>query len=116
MYFKLDKGTRHSEPISACLFILVLEIVFNLTKENKNIHDLTFFDPTFLYTVYAADTTFFIKDKESVKEVMNVFVTFFIYSGFKLNKSKRGVNRTLWNGMCRFNQTFSKNLRYLFFL
>ena len=53
-YFKLDKGTRQGDPISAYLFILVLEI----------------------------------KDKESVKKVMNVFDTFSIYSGLKPNKSK----------------------------
>ena len=62
--------------------------MFNLIKLNKDIHGLTFFDHTFLYTAYADDTTFFLKDKESVKKVMNVFDTFSIYSGLKPNKSK----------------------------
>ena len=62
--------------------------MFNLIKQNKDIHGLTFFDHTFLYTAYADDTTFFLKDKESVKKVMNVFDTFSIYSGLKPNKSK----------------------------
>ena len=70
------------------MFILGLKIVFNLIKQNKDIHRLTFFDHTFLYTAYADDTTFFLKDKESVKKVMNVFDTFSIYSGLKPNKSK----------------------------
>ena len=87
-YFKLDKGTRQGDPISAYLFILVLEIVFNLIKQNKDIHGLTFFDHTFLYTAYADDTTFFLKDKESVKKENNVFDTFSIYSGLKPDKSK----------------------------
>ena len=84
-YFKLDKGTRHIY-ISAYLFIL--EIVFNLIKQNKDIHGLTFFDHTFLYTAYADDTTFILKGKESVKKVMNIFDTFSVYSGLKPNKSK----------------------------
>ena len=88
---KLDKGTRQGDPVSAYLFILVLEIVFNLIKQNKDIHGLTFFDHTFLYTAYADDTKFFLKDKESVKKVMNVFDTFSIYSGLKPNKSKREI-------------------------
>ena len=62
--------------------------MFNLIKQNKDIRGLTFFDHTFLYTAYADDTTFFLKDKESVKKVMNVFDTFSIYSGLKPNKSK----------------------------
>ena len=62
--------------------------MFNLIKRNKNIHGLSFFDHTFLYTAYADDTTLFLKDKKSVKKVMNVFDTFSIYSGLKLNKSK----------------------------
>ena len=70
------------------MFILVLEIVFNLIKQNKDIHGLTFFDHIFLYTSYADDTNFFLKDIESVKKVMNIFDTFSIYSGLKPNKSK----------------------------
>ena len=87
-YFKLDKGKRQVDPVSACLFVLVLKIVFNLIKQKKDIDGPTFFDHTFLYTAYADDTTFFLKDKESVKKVMNVFDTFSIYSGLKPNKSK----------------------------
>ena len=41
-YFKLDTGTRQGDPISAYLFVLVLEIVFNLIKQDKNIHNLNF--------------------------------------------------------------------------
>ena len=87
-YFKLDKGTRQGDPISAYLFFLVLEIVFNLIKQNNDIHGLAFVDHTFLHTAYADDTTFLLKDKESVKKVMNVFDTFSVYSGLKPNKSK----------------------------
>ena len=62
--------------------------MFNLIKQNKDIHGLTFFDHTFLYTAYADDTTFILKGKESVKKVMNIFDSFSVYSGLKPNKSK----------------------------
>ena len=86
-YFKLDKSAHQGDRISAYLYVLVLEIVFNLIKQNKYIHCLTFFDHTFLYTAYADDTTF-LRERQSVKKVMNVFDTFSIYSALKLNKSK----------------------------
>ena len=63
-----NKGTRQSDPISAYLFILVIEIVFNLIKQNKDIHDLNFFGHTFLYTAYADDTTFFYKRQRICKK------------------------------------------------
>ena len=63
--FKLDKGARQGDPISAYLFILVVEIVFNLIKQNKDIHGQTLFDHTFSYTAYGDDSIFFLKDKES---------------------------------------------------
>ena len=87
-YFKLEKGTRQGDPISAYLFVLVLEIVFLFTKESKKINDLNIFDKTFLYTAYADNTTFFLKDKKSVVELMNIFYTFSEFSGLKPNKSK----------------------------
>ena len=87
-YFKFEKGTRQGDPISAYLFILVLEIVFLFTKGSKKINGLNIFDKTFLYAAYADDTIFFLKDTKSVIELMNVFDTFSKFSGRKPNKSK----------------------------
>ena len=87
-YFKLERGTRQGDPISAYLFVLVLEIVFLLIQENKKIHGLNIFNHTLLYTAYADDTTFFLSNKQSVTEVIKVFEQFSLFSGLKPNKSK----------------------------
>ena len=87
-YFKLEKGTRQGDPISAYFFILVLEIVFSFTKESQKLNGLDIFDKTILYTAYVDDTTFFLKDTKSVIELMNIFDTFSKFSGLKPNKSK----------------------------
>ena len=58
-YFHLEKGARQGDPISAYLFILSLEILFLMIKENKKIKGLDLFDHHFLYSAYADDATFF---------------------------------------------------------
>ena len=75
-YFTLEKGTRQGNPISAYLFMLVLEIVSRFTIESKKINDLNIFDKTFLYTPYTDDTTFFLKDTKSLIELMNILIHF----------------------------------------
>ena len=87
-YFKLERGTRQGDPISAYLFILVLEIAFPLIKNSKKIEGLHILDHCFLYTAYADDTTFFLKNEESVREIMHILDEFSIFSGLKPNRSK----------------------------
>ena len=41
-----------------------------------------------MYTAYADDTTFFLKNEESVREIMHKLDEFSIFSGLKPNRSK----------------------------
>ena len=66
------KGTKNEDPISAYLYILVLEIAFLCIKVNI-FKGITIFQHVFLYSAYADDVTFFISDKGSVIEVINTF-------------------------------------------
>ena len=71
LYFHLERGARQGHPISAYLFVLALEL-FILIKPNKNIHGINIFNHGFLYTAYADDTTFFLKDLDSIKNVLEM--------------------------------------------
>ena len=68
-YFKLERGARQGDPISAYLFILVLEIFFIFVKNNPKVKGI--FQHELSYTAYADDTTFFLKDRSSIIELMN---------------------------------------------
>ena len=50
-YFKLERGIKQDDPISACFFILALEVIFTLINENPNIEGLQFI--VIAYSAYA---------------------------------------------------------------
>ena len=87
-YFPLQRGARQGDPVSAYLFILVLEVVFCLTKSSHKINDLEIEELMFLYSAYADDATFFVGDLDSASEILKVFNMFSIYSGLKPNMKK----------------------------
>ena len=89
-YFKLKKGTRQSDPISAYLFILVLQAVFC-------VKGLNIFNCEFYCTAYADDTTFFLKDTISVFETLNIFHKFYLVYGLgpKFTKCEIAIIGTL---------------------
>ena len=49
-YFKLERGTRQGDPISAYLFIIVVQVVFRIIKETSNIEGFEIFQKKFIYT------------------------------------------------------------------
>ena len=72
----------------AYLFKLVLELFFLLIKSDKNIHGINIFNHAFLYTAYADDTTSFLKDSDSIKNVLEILYQFYMVLGLHHNLSK----------------------------
>ena len=87
-YFSLQRGARQGDPISAYLFILVLEILFISIRSNENIEGIKIFDKSYKLTAYADDTTFFLQNKKSIEFLMESFKIFSKFSGLKPNTSK----------------------------
>ena len=70
------------------MLILALEVLFKLIKNNADITGITIFNHTFLYTAFAYDSTFFLNDLLSVKNLIDTFKVFSLFSGLKANFSK----------------------------
>ena len=87
-YFNLEKGACQGNPISAYLFILALEVIFELVKNNADIRGITIFNHVFLYAAFADYSTFFLNDLLSVKNLIYIFIVFSLFSGLKGNFSK----------------------------
>ena len=84
-YFNLQKGMHQG---SAYLFISCLEVLFLLVKANDKIGDMNIFQYTYLYTVSGDDTTFFLKNKNSIRQLIDLFLTFTQYYCLKSSYEK----------------------------
>ena len=79
-YFNIEKGNRQGDPVLTYLFILALDVIFVFIKSNENIKGIEIFKHVFLYTAYADDFTFFLKDITSVKELIIVSTSFITFT------------------------------------
>ena len=87
-YFSLERGALQGDPVSAYLFILVLEILFLFIKKHPEIKGIEIFEHCFLYSAYTDDTTFFLTDAQSIENLVEIFNTFFLFSRLKPNLKK----------------------------
>ena len=92
VYFPLKRGLRQGCPISALLFLLVIEILAIDLKQCQDIKGIDLMGNTETVEVkisqFADDTTIFIADEQSLDIAMAKIDTFCFVAGPSLNMSK----------------------------
>ena len=80
-----------------------------MVRTNPKIDGIEIFDIKHLLTSYADDTSFFVKNKNSVIEIFNDI--FSKYASLKINKSEWEIARIgIQNGVKHSGQTLGSNL------
>ena len=99
-YFPLTRGVRQGCPLSALLFIIVVEILAIEIRSNRNINGIDVNGKNIKLCLLADDTTLFLKDLQSLHLVLNLMFMFKKSSGLKINYSKTQVlqiGKADWN-------------------
>jgi hypothetical protein len=97
-FFKISRGVRQGCPLSAYLFIMVVELLANKIRKSKDIKGIKIDQTEIKILQMADDTTILVEDIASLKEVLRLISLFHIFAGLKLNKSK---TKALWIGNWR---------------
>jgi hypothetical protein len=87
-YFNIYRGMRQGCPISAYLFIMVVEILAISIRTNKKIHGLRLRTREIKISQLADDTTIFLNNTESIQPVMDTLEEVHICSGLRQNMDK----------------------------
>ena len=94
--FNITKGIRQGDPISALLFLPVVEILAILIRNNIYIKGYIIKDCEIKLCQLADDTTLFVLNNNSLRIALQTFEEFYRYAGLRLNRSKT-VAIITWN-------------------
>ena len=99
-FFTLSRGVRQGCPASPFLFILAVELLAISIRSNANIKGITLGEEEIKISQLADDTTCFLSDIESARQLLRVLQNFEIFSGLKCNKDKTIAR---WIGASKFS-------------
>ena len=87
-YFSLNRGKRQGDPLSSYLFILALETLFVSIRSDRGINGFRVRNIEIKLTAYADDTTFFVRDAQSLRRILKIMKKFEVFSSLKIDVEK----------------------------
>ena len=101
-FFHLQRGVRQGCPLSGILFVLGIELFARALKNKASVKGIRVDDHEIKIAQYADDTTVFVRDMESVLELLDFLSgEFSSLSGLEINTSK---TEAMWLGQWKNNQ------------
>jgi exonuclease III len=94
-FFKPTRGIRQGCPISANIFILVVEILAHAIRKNPDIQGIKIDGIEFKISQYADDTCLYLQDEGSLENALLIFQKFSKCSGLNINMEK---SEAIWIG------------------
>ena len=95
-WFHVQRGCRQGDPISPYIFVMCVEILGIMIRENKNIKGITVNESENKIAQYADDTELMLEgDQQSFEEAIITIQTFGNVSGLMLNTDKSSA---IWLG------------------
>ena len=90
-YFELSRSIRQGCPISALLFLLVVELLANKIRGDEDIKGIEIGNTIYKISMMADDTTLILNDIGSISNAIKTFNKFEKCSGLKLNMNKTEI-------------------------
>ena len=83
-FFVLERGVRQGCPLSGLLFVIGIEVLANAIKSKSTIKGIKVGEKEIKVSLYADDTTVFVHDLDSVKELLALLNDFKTSLAWKL--------------------------------
>ena len=99
-FFSLGRGVRQGCPLSGLLFVIGIEILARAIKNDAGIKGIKVGEKEIKVSLYADDTTFVVRDLDSITHLLSLLDKFKSLSGLEINTKK---TEGMWLGSWKNN-------------
>jgi len=108
--FPVKRGCRQGDPIAPYIFLICIQVLISMIKENEDIKGITVNDSEHKLSFYADDGLVLLDGKEeSLRSLLDTLSTFYKISGLAINTNK---TKAIWIGKSRkYNKPICEDVK-----